>query len=193
MNGPENGGIIVPNLYEMATEWSTKELKREYTRLRDKFQKQIGRLSKVDKSPRIQSFLPGGYKFQRTIKEVENLRGRQSWTEKAIREDWARRVAELQGLTEARSLSISGRKAIRRDTIEALQDMGYTNINNKNFDKFTSFMNFAKAQGVLKEYDSSSVADAFNDWLDGGVLSDSDIGDYIGEWNAAVESVDLFG
>ena len=54
-------------------------------------------------------------------------------------------------------------------------------------------MNFAKAQGVLKEYDSSSVADAFNDWLDGGVLSDSDIRDYIGEWSAAVESVDLFG
>lgn len=181
------------SLYEMANDWSVRELKREYSRLRDQFQKQIGRLAKVDTSARIQAFTKGGYKFQRTIKEVENLRGRQNWSEKAIREDWARRVAELKGLTEARSLSLSGRKQIRKDTIQALKDQGFNSITEKNFDKFTSFMNFAKAQGVLNEYESSNVAEAFNDWLESGILQDETLGGYIEEWNAAVESVDLFG
>lgn len=182
----------MPSLYEMANEWSVRELKREYTRLRNQFKKQIERLSKVDTSPKVQAFMKGGYKFQRTIKEIENLRGRQTWSEKAIKEDWATRVAELQGLTKARSLSISGRKAIRRDTIKTLQEIGYKNINNNNFDKFVSFMNFAKAQGVLDEYDSKKKAEAFDEWLNGGVVSDPEIGKYIEEWSATVESVDLF-
>ena len=183
----------MPSLYEYATDWSTKELKKEYTRLRDQFQKQIGRLAKVDTSSRVTAFLEGGYKYQRKIKEIENLRGRQHWSEKAIREDWARRVAELKSLTEARSLSLSGRKAIRKDTIQQLQEQGFTSINNKNFDKFTSFMNFAKAQGVLDEYDSNNVAEAFDDWLSGGILEDSTLAGIIQEWEAVAESIDLFG
>ena len=182
----------MPSLYEMANEWSIRELKREYTRLRDQFKKQIERLAKVDSGPKVRAYMKGGYKYPKMISEIENLPGRQKWSEKAIKEDWATRVAELRGRTEARSLSISGRKAIRRETIKTLQDMGYTSINNKNFDKFTSFMNFAKAQGILEEYDSDKTAQAFDEWLNGGVISDSEIGKYIEEWNAAVESVDLF-
>ena len=183
----------MPSLYEMASEWSIRELKKEYTRLRDQFQKQIGRLAKVDTGPKVQAFMKGGYKFQRTIKEIENLRGRQTWSEKAIREDWARRVAELKGLTEARSLSLSGRKAIRRDTIQSLKEQGFTSINEKNFDKFASFMNFAKAQGVLNEYESASVAEAFDDWISSGVLQDETLGAFLDEWQATIRSIDLFG
>ena len=182
----------MPNLYEMANEWSIRDLKREYTRLRNQFKKRIERLSKVDSGPKVRAYMKGGYKYPKWVSEIENLPGRKKWTEKAIKEDWATRVAELQGMTEARSLSISGRKAIRRETIKTLQDMGYTSINNKNFDKFTSFMNFAKAQGVLDEYDSKKKAEAFDEWISGGVVSDSEIGKYIEEWNAAVESIDLF-
>lgn len=182
----------MPSLYEMANEWSVRELKREYNRLRNQFKKQIERLAEVDNSPKVRAYMKGGYKHPKWISEIENLPGRKNWSEKAIKEDWAVRVAELKGRTESRSLSISGRKAIRRETIKTLQDMGYTSINNKNFDKFTSFMNFAKAQGILEEYDSDKTAQAFDEWLNGGVISDSEIGKYIEEWNAAVESVDLF-
>ena len=72
----------MPSVYEYATEWTIPQLKKEYTRLRDAFQKQIGRLAQVDQSRKIQAFLPGGYKHQRTIKEIENLRGRKNWSEK---------------------------------------------------------------------------------------------------------------
>lgn len=182
----------MPSLMEYAQEWSIRDLKKEYTRLRNKFQKQIGRLAQVDPSARVKSFLPGGYKFQRTIKEIENLRGRQHWSEKAKREDWARRLTELRGLTEARSLSLSGRRQIRKDAIQQLRDDGFDNINEGNFDKFTSFMNFAKAQGVLNQYDSNEVAEAFDQWISGGLLEDNELGDYIAEWQDTAEAIDLF-
>lgn len=180
------------SLYEMATEWSLPKLKKEYTKLRDAFQKQIGRLSQVDQSRKIQAFLPGGYKHQRTIKEIENLRGRKNWSEKAKREDWARRVAELQELRSSRSLSISGRKAIRKDRIQSLKKQGLTSINNSNYDKFVSFMTWAKDSGVLDEYGSDQVAEAFDQWISGGLVENEELADYLEEWQSDVESADLF-
>ena len=182
----------MPSVYEMSKDWSVGQLKKEYTRLRNIFQKQIKRLAEVDKTPKIQAFLPGGYKYTKTIKDVESLKGRQNWSERALKEDWAVRVAELKSLTQARSLSISGRKAIRKDAIESLNNAGFTGINNANFDKFTSFMNFAKEQGVLDQYDSDTVAEAFDQWINGGIVENEDLQGIIEEWNGAVESIDLF-
>lgn len=182
----------MPSVYEYANEWSIRDLKKEYTKLRNQFQKQIGRLAAVDQSQKVQSFLPGGYKFQRKIKDIENLRGRKNWSEKAIREDWARRVSELQQLTKARSLSLSGRKAIRKDTIQALKEQGYENINNSNFDKFVNFMNYAKRNGVLDEYNSETVAESFDQWLSGGILDNEELSIIIQEWDEAADAIDLF-
>lgn len=182
----------MPSVYEYATEWSEKDLKKEYTRLRDQFQKQIGRLAEKDQSARVQAFLPGGYKYQKTIKDIENLRGRKNWTERSRREDWARRIAELKELRSARSLSISGRKAIRKETIQTLKEEGLTGINSSNYDQFVNFMNFAKAQGLLEQYDSQQIAEAFNDWVEGGILENDELAAYIEEWSADVGAVDLF-
>lgn len=182
----------MPSVYEYATEWTIPQLKKEYTKLRDAFQKQIGRLAQVDQSRKIQAFLPGGYKYQRTIKEIENLRGRKNWSEKAKREDWARRVAELQELRSSRSLSISGRKAIRKDAIQSLKEQGLTSINNSNYDQFASFMQWAKASGVLDEYESNQVAEAFDQWISGGLVEDDELAGYLEEWQSDVESADLF-
>lgn len=182
----------MPSVYEYSREWSVSRLKKEYSRLRAQFDKQIKRLSKFDQSPKIQAYLPGGYKNPRTIKDIESLRGRKDWSEKAIREDWAVRVAELKGLTKARSLSLSGKKAIRKDIIKSLQKDGYTSINNKNFDKFTSFMNFAKSTGVIEEFGSKETAEAFDTYLKGGIIENPDLAQIIQEWESTVESYDLF-
>ena len=182
----------MPSVYEYATEWSEKDLKKEYSRLRDAFQKQIGRLAEKDQSSRVKAFLPGGYKFQRTIKEIENLRGRKNWTERSRREDWARRIAELKELRSARSLSISGRKQIKQDTIRTLKEKGLTAISGNNYDKFVNFMNFAKAQGLLEQFDSDQVAEAFNTWIEGGILENDELAAYIEEWSDSVGAVDLF-
>lgn len=182
----------MPSVYEYATEWSERDLKKEYSRLRDAFQKQIGRLAEKDQSSRVKAFMPGGYKHQRTIKEIENLRGRKNWSEKSRREDWARRIAELKELRSARSLSISGRKAIRQETIKTLKEEGLTGINGSNYDQFVNFMNFAKAQGLLEQYDSQQVAEAFNDWIEGGILDNDELASYIEEWSDSAGAVDLF-
>lgn len=182
----------MPSVYEMSKEWSINQLKKEYTRLRNIFQKQIGRLAAIDNSPKIQAYLKGGYKYQRTIADIESISGRSKWSEKAIKEDWAVRVAELRGRTQARSLSISGRKAIRKEIINSLKEQGFTGINNTNFDKFTSFMNYCKDQGILDEYDSHVVAEAFDQWITGGIVENDDLLQIIEEWNDTVESWDLF-
>lgn len=181
----------MPSVFEYA-QLSEKELKSRYSELRDKFQKQIGRLAEKDQSSRVKAFLPGGYKFQKTIKEIENLRGRKNWSEKSRREDWARRLTELEQLRSARSLSLSGRKQIRQQTIQTLKEEGYTGINKSNFDQFVNFMNFAKAQGLLDQYESQQIAEAFNDWVEGGILENDELAAYLEEWQDSAAAVDLF-
>lgn len=178
----------------MANEWSIRELKKEYTRLRDQFSKQIKRLAKAQpKNKKAAQFLEGGKKFQRTIREIENLYGRKNWTEKAIREDWAVRVAELQGLTQAKTLSLSGQREVRNRIIKSLNAAGYTSINKANFSKFSSLMAFLKDQGVLPDlYEGTNFNEQVDTWIDGGILSDPKLSKYIKDFEAYVESIDLF-
>ena len=88
-------------------------------------------------------------------------------------------------------MSLSGRKQIRKDAIRQLQAEGY-NITEKNYDKFVSFMNFCKAQGVLDQYDSDFVAESFDQWMSGGLLEDNELGEYIELWQDTVDAIDLF-
>ena len=87
---------------------------------------------------------------------------------------------------------MSGRKAIRKDTIQALKEQGYENINNRNFDKFVNFMNFAKRNGVLDEYESEQVAESFDEWIAGGIVENEELSILIQEWDETAEAIDLF-
>ena len=53
-------------------------------------------------------------------------------------------------------------------------------------------MNWAKAMGILKEFDSEKVVEAFDQWISGGVVEDDALAAYIEEWAANEGSVDLF-
>lgn len=182
----------MPSLLEYATEWSIAQIKKEYSKQRTNFIHQIERLYKKTGDPTLKPYLKEGYKYPRKIQDIENLKGRKNWTDKTIREDWAFRLSELQQLQARRLLSITGRKAIRNDTIKALQDLGLQSINDSNFDRFTSFMNWAKAMGVLDEYDSHLVAEAFDQWINGGIVDNETLLSYINQWQSNVESIDLF-
>ena len=133
----------MPSLFEYATEWSEKSLLHKYSTLRKQFNEQIKRLGAKVNDPRIEKFKKGGYKEQKTIRDIENLRGRKNWSEKARREDWALRITELEQLLKVRTYSLSGRAKIRSDTIKSLQEKGLKSVNNNNFDRFVSFMNWA--------------------------------------------------
>ena len=53
-------------------------------------------------------------------------------------------------------------------------------------------MNFAKAQGLLDQYDSQQIAEAFNDWVEGGILENDELAAYLEEWQDSAAAVDLF-
>lgn len=182
----------MPSLLEYATEWSIARIKKEYSKQRTNFIHQIERLYEKTGDPTLKPYLKGRYKYPRQIKDIENLKGRKNWTEKATREDWAFRLSELQQLQARRLLSITGRKAIRKDTIKGLQDRGFKSINDSNFNRFTSFMNWAKDLGVLDEYESQVVAEAFDQWVSGGIVENETLLAYINQWQSDVESIDLF-
>ena len=182
----------MPSLFEYATEWSEKSLLHKYSALRKQFNEQIKRLGAKVNDPRIEKFKKGGYKEQKTIQEIENLRGRKNWSEKSRREDWALRITELEQLLQVRTYSLRGRAKIRSDTIQSIRAKGIKSVNNNNFDRYVNFMNWAKAMGILEEYDSDKVLEAFDQWVSGGVVEDDTLAAYIEEWAANEGSVDLF-
>ena len=182
----------MPSLYEYATDWSTKALKKEYTRLRDQFVKQIQRLGEAKpEDKKAQLYGKEGKKYPKKISVIESLPYRKTMTEKEIRNDWAVRVAELEQLTKAPSLSLAGRRKTRRKIIKSLNAAGYKSINNKNFDDFYDFMNFIMDR--YKEYYKTEYAEDFANWLAGGVVSDPKLKEYIDDWKKnKKDHVDIF-
>lgn len=186
----------MPSVYEYATEWSVEQMKKEYTKTRNIFMKQIKRLSKAKPNEaRLKEYLEGGYKHPRKIIDIENLRGVKNYSDKERKEMWAYRLAELKQMQAAKTLSLSGRKTIRKSIIKSLQEGGFTSINDKNADKFFAFMNWAKSQGITEEYGSDVVKNAYQQWVEGGVITDPQLAAYIQEFEDLYnnpESVDLF-
>ena len=182
----------MPTMYEYANDFSIKELKSIYSKMRSTFNKRINRLAAVDNSAKIQAFQSGGYKYQRTVADIESSRGRNEWSEASKKKDWANRIAELESLLSARSLSITGRKEIRRDTIQSLQEQGYTGINNKNFDMFTSAMSYFKSIGILNQYDSETIVSAIDTYLDGGTILNAELEEIITNYFSSIDDTDLF-
>lgn len=160
------------SLIEYENDWTISAIKKEYAKKRRAFNKRIERLAEVASSPRIESYRKGGKKRQRSVSEIEQLYGRATWGETSIKKDWARRLAELDNLLEQRTLSLSGRAEIRRETISTLREHGYSSINNSNFDAFANFMKWAKDSGLLKQYDSNTIVEAYDTLSSGGEIDD---------------------
>ena len=182
----------MPTMYEYVNDFSVKELERRYAKLRAKFNKRIERLYEESPSDKIRSFKKGGYKYRLAVSDIQKLPDRNTWSNEQIKKDWAVRLAEIESLLEARSLSLSGLKAIRRDTIATLRQRGYSAINNSNFDAFTAAMNYLKSIGILQQYDSDKVAEAVDTYLDGGQIEDSELAEIISSYFSAIDDSDIF-
>lgn len=182
----------MPTIYEYEKAYTIEQLQKEYARKRRVFNKRIARIAEVDSSSRIAAYQRGGYKEQRTVTQIEQLRGRSKWDKKTQIKDWAKRLAELDNLLAARSLSLGGRAAIRRETIRTLQERGYS-ITAKNYDNFVKLMNYLKEAGILEQYSSEYVREQYEIYMSGGEVEDSTLQALLdafigGETNA----VDLF-
>ena len=125
-----------------------KDLRKEYTRLRDIAQK---RLKNIVKDPDFADSDVAKYNVGR-YKKLSDIESKSELT---------KLLSDLVRFTTARRGSITGLRKARDLSIETLHDKGYTFVNKKNFNEFGRFMEFARAHLTAGAYDSNRAMDLF--------------------------------
>ena len=113
------------------TKRSEKELRAEYTRLRDIAVKRLKRLGASEyKSSAAYQINKNKFIKLGQMKNADEL---------------ASRLSDLSRFVSARSSSITGQRGLERDRIMALQESGYDFVNKSNLREFGLFMNYLKS------------------------------------------------
>ena len=156
-----------------------KELRAEYTKLRDRAQKQLIRLSSSEYG------VPEKWQFEADrggfwkLSEMKGIR------------DIAFAMSNVQEFINAPTASISGRQQITRATVNTLHEHGYTGINRKNLRQFGRFMEKMRQRyGGRKMYPSGDLAQFFSDRKAQGLgvpVSESRLMEAFLEWQATNE------
>lgn len=112
-----------------------KELRKVYTYFRDIARKRIQRLEEYGytKTAQYQRMKAIGLPI---LKEIEN------------RNQLAMYLQQTAFFVSTESSTISGIKRIRKQKLEQFQEMGFTGINESNYDDFMDFFETAKAKNV---------------------------------------------
>lgn len=129
-----------------------RQLRTEYTRLRDRAQKQLKRLEKSEYG------VPEKW-------SAEAERGG-FWKLSELRDprEIAFALSSLQEFINAPSASVSGRTRIAKETLSTLHEHGYTGITKKNLGQFGRFMEKMRDRmGGRKSYPSGDLAQFFSD------------------------------
>ena len=135
------------NIAAMLKAGKTKEVRKEYTRLRDISQKRLKRLSEA------------GYQETQTYKQ--NVAHFPKL--KAIKSDYdlAQRLSDLARFITSPRSTVSGMKKTRSKALEKLEEHGYDFVTEENLDAYGEFMEEYRNQKLDREYDSGDAADAF--------------------------------
>lgn len=133
---------------KLAQPLTEKEVRQEYSRLRSIAQKRLKRFQGTEwEDTQIYKYNKDNFPKMKDIKSKDEIYHRLSL------------VANF--ITSSRS-TISGLKRERKETINTLQERGYTYINNKNFKDFTEFMETIRTEKIAQIYDSKRIAELFN-------------------------------
>lgn len=146
--------IVKMTPYEiMRSGQSDKELRAEYTRMRDQAQKQMKRL------------VESRFKVPRRYAE-EAKHGFLKLSEIRDRRELAFAMSNLSEFLTQKTTSVSGRGKMERDAIKTLNKHGYTGINKNNIQDFGDFMDaMVLRMGGRKHFPSGDVAQFFSDEL----------------------------
>lgn len=146
--------IVKQTPYEiMRSAASDRELRAEYTRMRDQAQKQMKRLQ------------ASGYQVPSRY-EDEARRGFLKLSEIRDRRELSYAMSNLSEFLTQKNTSVSGRRRIERETLEALHEHGYEGINKKNIGAFGKFMEAMRQRmGGRKHYPSGDLAQFFSEEL----------------------------
>ena len=151
---------------------SYPELRKEYTTLRDIFQKRIGRLAKAG-SVKAQPYITGGYAAFPTLKQLAKARGMQD--QNILQAALLREVESLTNLLgqrtrtnaiEPRTLSLIGlrkqKKLQNTKILESLHEAGYENISQSTLKNFGNFMDRMREQYGRKLPNSEEMVEFFD-------------------------------
>ena len=149
--------IVKMTPYEiMRSGQSDRELRAEYTRMRDQAQKQMQRL------------INSGYRVPVRY-GLEARRGFLKLSEIRDRRELAYAMSNLSEFLTAKNTSVRGAKEIQRNILDTLHRHGFTGITNKNIATFRRFMDVLRERmGGRKHFPSGDVAQFLSD----EVLSD---------------------
>ena len=125
-----------------------RALRKEYTRLRKIANKRLARLQASEyKETDLAKEYAGGFAL---LADVEDL---------------PRELTQMARFVASERSSVTGLKRIDNQTIETLQEHGYTFVNTKNVRQFGAFMEEMRQAGLSKLYSSEFLA---NWWSEQG-------------------------
>lgn len=124
-----------------------KEVRKEYTRLRDISQKRLKRLAAA------------GYAntdvYQKNVHHYPKLKDIKTKSE------LAQRLSDLSRFVGSTQSTVKGLKAREQKTLESLKESGYTFVNESNLKDFGDFMEQYRDQLLDMDYDSGDAAELY--------------------------------
>lgn len=145
--------------------WTEREIRAEYSRLRDIAQKRLQRLGRSE---------PESYAYQENVGVYGPARGLTTAQIKELLPDLARFVTAKAG-------SVSGIRAIRRATLASLHERGYDFVNARNLREFGQYMDDWRSRKELHSIGSVEAAE-FYGWASEHKLSVSKIREDFADW-----------
>ena len=140
-----------------------KEIKKEYTRLRDILNKRIQRINKSD-------FAGQGIagKFPQGLPKLAEI----------APEDLPYLLQQAATALNSRGGSLKGLQMRQSETVQSLRERGYTNIDESNIRQFARFMEESRDRGLEKIYGSDAIAEMYDSLVAIGVSPESVMTDF---------------
>ena len=140
-----------------------KEIKKEYTRLRDILNKRIQRINKSD-------FAGQGIsgQFPQGLPKLAEI----------APEDLPYLLQQAATALNSRSGSLKGLQMRQSETVQSLRERGYTNIDESNIRQFARFMEESRDRGLEKIYGSDAIAEMYDSLVAIGVSPESVMTDF---------------
>ena len=125
--------------------WTDKLIREEYSRLRDIAQKRLKRLAASE---------PTSYAYSKNVGVYGPARGQGT-------EELRKLLPELAKFIAAKTGTVSGIRAARRQAIQTLHEHGYDGITPSNYASFGEYMREWRARKLDKAIGSSTVVELF--------------------------------
>lgn len=125
--------------------WSERDIRAEYSRLRDIAQKRLQRLARAEPESYAYRENAGAYPTARSLStaQITDL------------------LPDLARFITARAGSVSGIRAIRKQTLETLHERGYDFVNARNLREFGEYMEDWRSRRELHSIGSVEAAEFY--------------------------------